>query len=125
MIICGWRLRDNMDPNKSKITHRRISFSKVGEQEPFYTQELEDVDGAFGYQATPEEAIGLLIDEYDKLIKQSAKVKGIRDFELEHMYQRGFADGYYSAIRIVTDYRDSFKNKYTGLWVRGKAHGRF
>ena len=114
-----------MDPNKSKITHRRISFSKVGEQEPFYTQELEDVDGAFGYQATPEEAIGLLIDEYDKLIKQSAKVKGIRDFELEHMYQRGFADGYYSAIRIVTDYRDSFKNKYTGLWVRGKAHGRF
>ena len=124
MIICGWRLRDNMDPNKSKITHRRISFSKVGEQEPFYTQELENVDGAFGCQATPEEAIRLLIDEYDKLIKQSAKAKGIRDFELEHMYQRGFADGYYSAIRIVSDYRDSFKNKYTGLWTRRKNGNR-
>lgn len=114
-----------MDPNKSKITHRRISFSKVGEQEPFYTQELEDVDGAFGCQATPEEAIRLLIDEYDKAIKQSAKAKGLRDLELEYIYQRGFADGYYSAIRIVSDYRDSFKNKYTGLWVRGKVHGRF
>lgn len=114
-----------MDPNKSKITHRRISFSKVGEQEPFYTQELEDVDGAFGCQATPEEAIRLLIDDFDKAVKQSAKAKGLRDLELEHIYQRGFADGYYSAIRIVSDYRDSFKNKYTGLWVRGKAHGRF
>lgn len=120
MIICGWRLRDNMDPNKSKITNRRISFSKVGEQEPFYTQELEDVDGAFGCQATPGEAIRLLIDEYDKIIKQSAKAKGISDFELDSMYLRGFADGYYSAIKIVSDYRDSFKNKYTGLWTRRK-----
>lgn len=127
MIICGWRLRNNMDPNKSrsKITNRRISFSKVGEQEPFYTQELEDVDGAFGCQATPEEAIRLLIDDFDKAVKQSAKAKGLRDLELEYIYQRGFADGYYSAIRIVSDYRDSFKNKYTGLWVKGKAHGRF
>lgn len=115
MIICGWRLRDNMDHNNSKITNRRISFSKVGEQEPFYTQELEDVDGAFGCQATPGEAIRLLIDAYDKVIKQSAKAKGISDFELESMYQRGFADGYYTAIKIVSDYRDSFKNKYTGL----------
>lgn len=122
MIICGWRLRDNMDRNKSrsKITNRRISFSKVGEQEPFYTQELEDVDGAFGCQATPEEAIGLLIDDFDKAIKQSAKAKGIRYLELEYIYQRWFADGYYSAIRIVSDYRDSFKNKYTGLWTRRK-----
>lgn len=109
-----------MDPNKSKITNRRISFSKVGEQETFYTQELEDVDGAFGGQATPGEAIRLLIDEYDKVIKQSAKTKGISDFELKHMYQRGFTDGYYSAIKIVSDYRDSFKNKYTGLWTRRK-----
>lgn len=115
-----------MDPNKSrnKITNRRISFSKVGEQEPFYTQELEDVDGAFGSQATPEEAIRLLIDDFDKAIKQSAKAKGIRDFELENMYQRGFADGYYSAIKIVSDYRDSFKNKYTGLWTRRKKNDR-
>lgn len=113
-----------MDPNKSKITNRRISFSKVGEQEPFYTQELEDVDGAFGCQATPGEAIGLLMDEFDKVIKQSAKEKGISDFELEHMYQRGFTDGYYSAIRIVSDYRDSFMNKYTGLWTRRKARGK-
>lgn len=124
MIICGWRLRDSMDPNKSKITHRRISFSKVGEQEPFYTQELEDVDGAFGCQATPEEAIRLLIDDFDKAIKQSAKAKGLRDLELEYMYKRGFADGYYSAIRIVEDYRDSFKNKYTGLWTRRKRNDR-
>lgn len=116
-----------MDPNKSrnKITNRRISFSKVGEQEPFYTQELEDVDGAFRCQATPGEAICLLIDDFDKAIKQSAKAKGLRDLELEYMYKRGFADGYYSAIRIVEDYRDSFKHKYTGLWVRGKVHGRF
>lgn len=114
-----------MDPNKSKITNRRISFYKVGEQEPFYTHELEDVDGAFGGQATPGEAIGLLMDAFDKVIKQSAKAKGLSDFELESMYQRGFADGYYSAIRIVSDYRDSFKNKYTGLWVKGKTHGRF
>ena len=64
-----------MDPNKSKITNRRISFYKIGEQEPFYTQELEDVDGAFGCQATPGEAIGLLMDEFDKVIKQSAKAK--------------------------------------------------
>lgn len=42
MIICGWRSRDNMDPNKSKITNRRISFFKIGEQAPFYTQKLED-----------------------------------------------------------------------------------
>ena len=42
-----------MDPNKSKITNRRNSFFKIGEQEPFYIQELEDVDGAFGCQATP------------------------------------------------------------------------
>ena len=62
-----------MDHNKSKITNRRISFSKVGE--PFYTQELEDVDGAFGCQATPGEAIGLLMDEFYKVIKQSAKEK--------------------------------------------------
>lgn len=124
MITCGWRLRDNMDPNKSKITHRRISFSKVGEQEPFYTQELEDVDGAFGHQATPEEAIRLLIDDFDKAVKQSAKAKGLRDLELEYIYQRGFADGYYSAIRIVSDYRDSFKNKYTGLWTRRKNGNR-
>lgn len=109
-----------MDPNKSKITNRRISFSKVGEQEPFYTQELEDVDGAFGCQATPGEAIRLLMDEYDKVIKQSAKAKGISDFELEIMYLRGFEDGYYSAIKIVSDYRDSFKNKYTWLWTRRK-----
>lgn len=113
-----------MDPNKSKITHRRISFSKVGEQEPFYTQELEDVDGAFGCQATPEEVIGLLMDDFDKEIKRNAKAKGIRDFELEYTYQRGFADGYYSAIRIVSDYRDSFKNKYTGLWTRRKKNDR-
>ena len=124
MIICGWRLRDNMDPNKSKITNRRISFSKVGEQEPFYTQELDDVDGAFGCQATPGEAIRLLMDEFYKVIKQSAKEKGISDFELEHMYQRGFTDGYYSAIRIVSDYRDSFMNKYTGLWTRRKRNDR-
>lgn len=104
-----------MDPNKSKITNRRISFSKVGEQEPFYTQELEDVDGAFGCQATPEEAIGLLIDDFDKAIKRSAKAKGLKDLELEYTYQRGFADGYYSAIRIVSDYRDSFKNKSINL----------
>lgn len=107
-----------MDPNNSKITNRRISFSKIGEQEPLYRQELEDVDGAFGCQATPGEAIRLLIDEYDKVIKQSAK--GISDFELESMYLRGFADGYYRAIKIVSDYRDSFKNKYTGLWTRRK-----
>lgn len=113
-----------MDPNKSKITNRRISFYKIGEQEPFYTQELEDVDGAFGCQATPGEAIGLLMDEFDKVIKQSAKAKGISDFELESMYQRGFADGYYNAIRIVSDYRDSFKNKYTGLWTRRKKNDR-
>lgn len=109
-----------MDPNKSKITNRRISFSKVGEQEPFYTQELEDVDGSFWCQATPGEAIGLLMDEFDKVIKQSAKEKGISDFELESMYLRGFEDGYYTAIKIVSDYRDSFKNKYTGLWTRRK-----
>lgn len=113
-----------MDPNKSKITHRRISFSKIGEQEPFYTQELEDVDGAFGCQATPEEAISLLMDDFDKAIKQSAKAKGFRDLELEYIYQRGFADGYYSAIQIVADYRDSFKNKYTGLWTRRKKNDR-
>lgn len=115
-----------MDPNKSrsKITNRRISFSKVSEQEPFYKQKFEDVDGAFGCQATPEEAISLLMDEFDKVIKQSAKTKGLRDFELEYMYQRGFADGYYSAIRIVSDYRDSFKNKYTGLWTRRKNGNR-
>lgn len=115
-----------MDPNKSrsKITNRRISFSKVGEQEPFYTQELEDVDGAFGYQATPEEVIGLLMDDFDKEIKRNAKAKGFSDLELEYIYQRGFADGYYSAIRIVTDYRDSFKNKHTGLWTRRKKNDR-
>lgn len=113
-----------MDPNKSKITHRRISFSKVGEQEPFYTEKLEDVDGVFGCQATPEEAIRLLIDDFDKAVKQSAKAKGLRDLELEYIYQRGFADGYYSAIRIVSDYRDSFKNKYTGLWTRRKKNDR-
>lgn len=115
-----------MDPNKSrsKITNRRISFFKDGEQEPFYMQELEDVDGAFGCQATPEEAIRLLIDDFDKAVKQSAKAKGLRDLELEYIYQRGFADGYYSAIRIVSDYRDSFKNKYTGLWTRRKNGNR-
>lgn len=115
-----------MGPNKSrsKITNRRISFSKVGEQEPFYTQELEDVDGAFGCQATPEETIRLLMDGCDKVIKQNAKAKGLRDFELEYMYQSGFVDGYYSAIRIVSDYRDSFKNKYTGLWTRRKKNDR-
>ena len=113
-----------MDPNKSKITHRRISFSKVGEQEPFYMQELEDVDGAFGQQATLEETACLLLDWFDKAIKQNAKVKGLKDFELEYTYQRGFVEGYYSAIRIVSDYRDSFKNKYTGLWTRRKNGNR-
>lgn len=113
-----------MGPNKSKITNRRISFSKVGEQEPFYTQELEDVDGAFGQQATPGEAVCLLLDWFDKAIKQNAKAKGLRDSELEYMYQRGFVEGYYTAIRIVSDYRDSEKNKYTGLWTRRKNGNR-
>lgn len=113
-----------MDPNKSKITHRRISFSKVGEQEPFYTQELEDVDGAFGCQATPEESFHLLIDNLDDVIRHSAKVKGLKDYELNYMYQKGFIDGYYNAVRIVSDYCESSKNKYTGLWTRRKNGNR-
>lgn len=115
-----------MDPNKSrnKITNRRISFFKDGEQEPFYTEKLEDVDGAFGCQATLEESFHLLIDSLDDVIRHSAKVKVLKDYELNYMYQKGFIDGYYNAVRIVSDYCDSFKNKYTGLWTRRKKNDR-